>query len=1438
MKTKISVILVLAVLLSITSSHGWAQELELDQAQEGVNYSFWLDDGVRRWQEFKPLYSSLSRIDLFVNKNGAPGDLLVSVKDSGGQTLWESEIPGSKVPELGWVEIAVTPSLGLVPHSSYYIYVAADRDSPTPENRYFWRGQTDSEYARGISSVEGSWPGYDFAFRTWSDVSVIGPVCFIYKSDLTGANNYKKLLSANGYPSTLVSIEDAGATDFSSYALIIVGSDTGSNYAWGTPEAVEAIEASGKHVLGLGLGGSCLFEQMGLSINWGHGWIGNINSIGIINSQHPVFNVPYKIPILRPPVIQLYTQTGHIGEYQPNLDPDVILLGQEPDNADHYPLVKEGDHLLWGFTASPATMTQVGKMLFLNVVTHLASPPPAKLYLSLNVEDALEGVPVNKLVGDTDGPTHWTRLDIVTKLVSYSSSAKNDIPVVLTVPGNALGVPWHVFVRNTTGGGLTEVGYENLGGGRYRVTTDLSPVFLFPWQPFYYRKQIVWRFLIPNELAPQTINVTAELEVPAIDPIGTGTVRILGPGSPHALIVANRKLLYDKYVDSEVTSLLQRIFTEAQGPPASHSPPGVVYYVELHDSRAYNWDNTSIDYTSEASANTVANAIDALIEDWVDDATQYIEIYIPFAGTIRIPVAYPKYLLIVGDDDVIPFYRYNDPYNKEQNWSVTSATNPAVRATDLDYYFTDNPYADLGGGTDWQTGDIELWVGRLLGASAADMLSLLEEGVDWTNGRRGGVVMASVDGWELGLEADDGRAGEVADLANVPSLLRGKGFAVRNDDIPTSEVRTIDVMSPFEGGDTSWNTNFRNAANHTGGMDLFFIGGHDSYDHAVIPGDDFSPDDTPTRYTRFGTDHPIAMIVGCHGGTPVPDIGIDGGADHCMVYDLIHEGARAYIGASGYSYGSPGNLHKCTWGERLIQGVFIKLLAPPGSNSMALGKALSEAKRDYTFGFGNDGAIDALDRKTVTEFNLYGVPWSFVFYPNALKGLAEAEAEAGEAVEKGFETLAGSIAPAADESVFTQTFDVKIADYSVKTEVQNQIEYDLFSVQGGDTAVAPGTPILPYVEAYFLPLPQGAKLVEVNVLKSETSYIGKHNIPIADVLPWSEGGLRYTMKTNINFPYPGYENLVRYQHSQDGLLFTVFPIQHNPTTDETWFYRMFVVQVVYEAPLTVAISEFALDKFQYMPGDPVQTATRVQNVGDSDEVLTATLLILDELGELVGELASGAFTVPSGGSHLLRLVWERDLPHGAYTAQINLSAAKEVVAGASQGFSVLSGEIIQVAVPEALNYGDTGIFDVTFANYRSAGVKGQVRLSIQDGEGGLVEALAPKSIEVPPDSVAKASFGWTAKSSRGGPYTASATVVVGEQTYGPKSESFDVVVEVCEGDLDSDKDVDGYDLKVLMSEYGNVNCSGQCAGDLDGNNQVDGYDLGAFAAQYGRANCP
>lgn len=1526
----------------------------LDQAQQATNYGFWFEQTVIRWQEFKPSHTSLARLDLYIGKNGSPGNVRVSVQDPAGAVLWETTVLESDVVGYGWVEILVDPAIPLQPNDSYYIYVWSDADSPSPDDRYFWRGQTSSSYERGISSVESAWPGYDFAFRTWST----GGNHIIYHAD-RGAGIWR--MNADG--SGNIQLSDHGwfaeyspdntKIAFGEYyngGIWVMNADgtnqqrltqSGSAPTWspdgtqiayhdgdtqGTTRRIWVMDADGTNAQQIsgnpgsfpkwspngtqiayhgevnngiwlinpdGTGETRLYAGGGyptwspdgskmayVSLSDWFIWTMNADGTG----RTPLTNHTGIQPDWRPDwtqiayedlnanngiwVInadgtndQLINQAGHAPDWSAQAatlnEPDLIVqtiagpasacigesLGRRitfvvqnvgsgdavaTDGYFHTDLVLSSDAVIGNTddilliggrdqvydVLAPGQLHQVSLagsnaipagtppgLYYLGAIVdavdnHVAESDEennvgyyypievqacrANAFMSLHIEDALEGVAVNKVVGDPTGPTFYTRLEIVAKLFTLDATAKDDVSVILSIPNDLFGNPVDTWVRTTSGGVKSTVGYTNLGGGQYKVTTDLSlhctGIFCG------YRKQIVWRFLIPNDTLPQLVNVQAELRVPdrtVPDPHATGVIRILEPGSVRAIIVANRKLLYDHYVEGEVNSLLARLFTEAAGHPLSHSPLSVIYYVERYDARAYNWDNSAVNYASDATANEAADAIDDLIEDWYEDATEYTLIYIPFIGYIPIPVSWPNYLMIVGDDDTIPFYRYNDPSNDEgintiswcptaQGWCVDSATNPAVHATDEDYFFTDNPYADLAGGTDWQTGDIELWVGRLLGASAADMLSLLEQGVSWANGQRGSVVMASVDGWELGLEPDPGGAGHIVDLYDVPALFRGKGFQVRNDDVPATEVRTIDVMSPFEGGNNSWNNNFRNAANNAGGMDLFFIGGHNSYDYASIPGDDFSPDDTcaaaTCRYNRFDNDHPIAMIVGCHGGLPVPDVDVNGGVDDDMVYDLVHEGVSAFIGATGFSYGSPNNLHSCTWGERLMQHFFHRLLLPPGGNAMAIGKAMAEAKSDYVFAFGGN---DALDRKTVTEFNLYGVPWSFIYYPStSLAAQATQRAE-----PQAFTARSGQVMRVTDSGVYSRTFEVDIMTYTIATETQAGIVYDLFSVDGGRLAIADDAPILPYIEGYGVTLPFSATLSAVQVLDVVSSSIGTYNVPIAQVMPWTEGGVTYTTTTEIDYPYP--TDLVQYQETGEGLLFTLFPIQHNPTTNETTFYSHFEIRVVYEAPLPIAVLDFSMDKMSYRPGETLQTTTIIENVGDVPVPLTAMLTIKDELGGTLGVQPSGVFTVPAGSSYELPLAWTGTL-QGARQAAVTLWSDGGIVGGASTGFEVVLGEILAFDVPEVILPNVETTLALTFANYRPEEINATISVAIYDWENGLVGYFSPQTITVGAGASETVSVSGNLTGMSGETYTAVALVTVDDLPPWMSSASFEM----------------------------------------------------------------
>jgi hypothetical protein len=61
---------------------------------------------------------------------------------------------------------------------------------------------------------------------------------------------------------------------------------------------------------------------------------------------------------------------------------------------------------------------------------------------------------------------------------------------------------------------------------------------------------------------------------------------------------------------------------------------------------------------------------------------------------------------------------------------------------------------------------------------------------------------------------------------------------------------------------------------------------------------------------------------------------------------------------------------------------------------------------------------------------------------------------------------------------------------------------------------------------------------------------------------------------------------------------------------------------------------------------------------------------------------------------------------------------------------------------------------------------------------------------------------------------------------------------VCNGDFETDGEVDNADLAVFAANFGKINCCRDCPGDFEPDGSVDGSDLALFAADFGRTDCP
>jgi hypothetical protein len=177
-----------------------------------------------------------------------------------------------------------------------------------------------------------------------------------------------------------------------------------------------------------------------------------------------------------------------------------------------------------------------------------------------------------------------------------------------------------------------------------------------------------------------------------------------------------------------------------------------------------------------------------------------------------------------------------------------------------------------------------------------------------------------------------------------------------------------------------------------------------------------------------------------------------------------------------------------------------------------------------------------------------------------------------------------------------------------------------------------------------------------------------------------------------------------------------------------------------------------------------------------------------------------------------------EVPDGAYTARISLLDGETVLAGAGEGISVVGGRIVLLSAPATLQPGETGEFQVSFANYLGEQVVAEVQLMIQSEEGGFVKDLPMQNLLVDGASTGTVRFFWVALEVTGGIYAASAKVFVDEQAYGPKSTSFQVEVGSCAFDSDQDGDVDGKDLAIFLS-------------------QLNGVEAEDFAGEFGTIGC-
>ena len=357
-----------------------------------------------------------------------------------------------------------------------------------------------------------------------------------------------------------------------------------------------------------------------------------------------------------------------------------------------------------------------------------------------------------------------------------------------------------------------------------------------------------------------------------------------------------------------------------------------------------------------------------------------------------------EYVVIVGNDAVVPFFRHPDQgllANENNYIPPVLASSASEAALQLGYFLTQDDYA-AGCDLTWKTGSLplpDLGIGRLV-ETPAEITALL----DAYESTPDGVVPTPTTALATGYDF-------LADTAEAitTEFRAGLGQAVDTLIQPGGQL-------PSQG----WTADQLRAKLLDARHDLIFLGGHFSAVGALAA-------DYQTRLTAaqlaastVNLVNAIVFSAGCHSGynlvntDAVPFVTED--PDWAQAF--ARKGATLVAG-TGYQYGDTDILE---YSERLYLNFARELRA--GTGPVAVGKALARAKALY---LAETPAMRGLHEKALLEAALFGLPMLRVDLPAGRGPLAADTSVVGTA---GGTPLVAAPAPG-------QTFGLQVADLAV-----------------------------------------------------------------------------------------------------------------------------------------------------------------------------------------------------------------------------------------------------------------------------------------------------------------------------------------------------------------------------------------------------------------------
>jgi len=750
---------------------------------------------------------------------------------------------------------------------------------------------------------------------------------------------------------------------------------------------------------------------------------------------------------------------------------------------------------------------------------------------------------------------------------------------------------------------------------------------------------------------------------------------------------------------------------------------------------------------SEASINKVAAAIDEYIHYWADET----------GGKDH----EEHWLLIIGDDKVIPFYRAQDPTEGTQDncgfdppyqnmlcYELYNSSNHTKAMAKENWIFTESLYQDTDG-DGWGDGKVDgMYVGRIVADKAENLESILQENIEQLK------YSNSITAENVTLTSGEANPGNFSCL--MDDLDRGRmlnaepyfthanyGIICQSDGTCSDDCRNGNwLQGCLLGSEHKWDP-WCSIGNTWDFNDLYVSKINAYYGHGSVYGaSNFKGYNFNSPFGNFPSFHFFSCLSGL----------VDGDVPNLNVYSLVKALSSTILAATTITNSGPNSDLEMEFYEKLTGQIPHWLGRWKSESPVLIGKALNEAKRNTNGGI--LGLISDIYDTCNFAYTLYGIPWIVYESPQQPKAGVTSQS----LYKKPYLTqTAITSSQILNQLQTTINFTIDKNDY----QVTDKYDFQFVEITDFDEFNRHQQPVLP-VKRLEVNVPLDAHTITVSIVGADSVDLGAVNIPVFNDYPPIIGappqplyleapaslGVFDAITTPLWFEADG--------HTAKSIIVDVIPVVFDAQTKGTTLYKNLVITINYETDQQGVLHSVGLDKSSYHTGDAVSASVIIENTSTSGALFDVQGKIKDALGQEL-ETKSVSVSINSGDIDTASLDFSPISAPGAYFLEVLVFDGQGQIGSITKQFSVSSGRITEFIVPKILNPGETASFSVSFLNNTSAQLEATVKILFYKNYLSVGETI-PIVVNIPAGQTGTVPFQWIVPSDFSGKYIAVAKV--------------------------------------------------------------------------------